>query len=159
MLPQYSTACNTMHYITFICNEIVSYFIIFHSLTFSFPLPPPVVPSDRLTNTFCSLSHYIYVYVYIRPYTYLYLHLTYRFSFHIWGKTCNLWLFEPGLLSLTWSKFHHSFTCEQHAYILLYAKPLRFLETFLSSQKSLIGTSVSLSKVLTKNCIDITFIV
>jgi hypothetical protein len=35
-------------------------------------------------------------------YMYLHVHLTYRSSFHIWKKTCNLWPSEPGLLRLTW---------------------------------------------------------
>jgi hypothetical protein len=34
---------------------------------------------------------------------YLCRHLTYRYSFHIWGKACDLWLFEHGLLCLQWS--------------------------------------------------------
>jgi hypothetical protein len=41
----------------------------------------------------------IYVYIYIWPYMYLCVH---RYSFHIWGKACGLWLFEPGFLCLTW---------------------------------------------------------
>jgi hypothetical protein len=48
-------------------------FNIFHSLTFPFPLPPPVVPSDRLSNTILfSLSHYIHVRVciYVSIYTF-----------------------------------------------------------------------------------------
>jgi hypothetical protein len=41
-------------------------FCIFHSLTFSFPLLPYVVPPDRPTNTtLFSLFLYIYIHIYI----------------------------------------------------------------------------------------------
>jgi hypothetical protein len=36
-------------------------FNIFHSLPFSFPLPPPIFPSDRPTNT---ILFYLYVYIF-----------------------------------------------------------------------------------------------
>jgi hypothetical protein len=79
---------STLYYI----HVSMGCFSILHSLTFSFPLLPPIVPLDRLANTVLfSLSLYMY----------LYICLTYRSSFHIWWKTYDLLLFEPGLLCLT----------------------------------------------------------
>jgi hypothetical protein len=48
-----------------------------------------------------------------------YMHLTYRSSFHIWEKTCDLWFSEVGLLCLTGS-FPVLFACKQHNFIFLY---------------------------------------
>jgi hypothetical protein len=47
-------------------------FDIFYSLTFSFLLPPPVIPSEIPTNTSCSLSHCIFVYIYMIIYVFTY---------------------------------------------------------------------------------------
>jgi hypothetical protein len=54
------------------------------------------------------VSIYICVCIYacVWSYMFLYIHSTYRSSFHIWEKTCELWFFfffELGLLHLTWS--------------------------------------------------------
>jgi hypothetical protein len=69
LLPYYSTVCSALHYINFIhrCKEC---FNIFHSLTFSFLLLPPVVSSDRPTNIImvflCDHDHKcIYMYIYL----------------------------------------------------------------------------------------------
>lgn len=59
----------------------------FHSLTFYLPLPRPVIPSERLTNTILfSLTVYMYVCVCVFLYTYL----TYRSNSHILEKACKL---------------------------------------------------------------------
>jgi hypothetical protein len=52
----------------------MGYFNIFHSLVFFYLLLPPVVPSDRLTNTILlSLSQYMYIYTY----THIYDHISF----------------------------------------------------------------------------------
>jgi hypothetical protein len=90
-------------------------FNIFHSLTFSLSLLPPIAPSNGLTNTVLfSLTIYVYMYVcacvcvcvciYIYIYKVIYVSvfaLTYRSSFHIHGKTCILDFLSLTYLHLT----------------------------------------------------------
>jgi hypothetical protein len=40
--------------------------------------------------------------MYIKWFMYFWRHYSYRYSFHIWGKTCDLCPFELGSLCLTW---------------------------------------------------------
>jgi hypothetical protein len=116
LLPNYSAAYSVLHYIIFIsrCSILQD----FSLSTFSLPFlhPQKSTQTDSLIQS-CSLSAYVY---YIRSYMYLCVHITYGFSFYIWGKTCDLWLFEPDLLHLTWcspvlsiylqaTQFHSSF--------------------------------------------------
>jgi hypothetical protein len=55
-------------------------FNIFHSLTFSFSLPPPIIPQTDLLIQFC--SHYM-GFVYIYKYIHMLIYLAYRHSFHM----------------------------------------------------------------------------
>jgi hypothetical protein len=48
------------------------------------------------------ISVYMYVYICMMMIICAFTYLTCRSSFCKWGKTCDLGLFEPGLLCLTW---------------------------------------------------------
>jgi hypothetical protein len=64
-------------------DELFQYF---HSLIFSLPLPLPVLPSDRLTNTILfSLPLYICMCTYMHIYDYTYDHIwsMYTFNLHV----------------------------------------------------------------------------
>jgi hypothetical protein len=104
------------------------HFNIIHSLSFSiyadffchtlFLFFLPIFPSDKSTIInilfLCfSLSVYMYVYIYIHVYmcvylckiicVFIYTFISFRSSFHIWRKTCDLCPSEPDLLHLRWS--------------------------------------------------------
>jgi hypothetical protein len=81
----------TVQYII-LYSYIMGCFNIFHSLTFSFSLPPLIAPSDRLTNTisFC-LWLYIYVHTYIYTYTHahIYIYIWSALAFYLLSSTDN----------------------------------------------------------------------
>jgi hypothetical protein len=57
----------------------------------------PQVPSSTST-----ITNMLYIWVCIWSCLFLCICLSLGFIFHIWEKTCNLCLSEPGLLHLTW---------------------------------------------------------
>jgi hypothetical protein len=88
-----------VHYI----HMWMDYLNIFHSLTFSLPLSPPVILSDRLTNTILFslmiyMCRFIYIHIYIlhicEHMIYPHIHLTYRSNIreNIWSLTLWAWL-------------------------------------------------------------------
>jgi hypothetical protein len=63
-----SLQCIVLYYI----NIQIGSINVFHSLTFCFPLTPPIVPWVRSTNIIV-LSHYLCVYVYIHMIIYVFM--------------------------------------------------------------------------------------
>jgi hypothetical protein len=121
-------------------------FSIFHSLTFSSSLPPPVALSDGLANIILfSLSHYI---MDIWSYMFLCTHLTCRSSFHIWGKTCDLWIFESvkchsfrqysvviGRMDYLWRVYEQEFQLVHTWYTFKFAKFCKQLKLIIILNK------------------------
>jgi hypothetical protein len=70
------------------------------------PQTDPLIHSWSLSLYVCvCVCVYVYVCACIYIYRIIYVFmcaLSYRFSFHIWGKTCDFCPSEPGLLHLTW---------------------------------------------------------
>jgi hypothetical protein len=81
-----------------------------------FPSPPPVVLSERPINTimFYLPLHpplYVHIDVCMHVYNIIYIFMcifVFWYSFHIWGKTCSLWLFDSGSLNMRFSVSVHS---------------------------------------------------
>jgi hypothetical protein len=92
-----SLQCSTLYYI----HIQMSCFHVFHSLKF-FPSPASHSPftADPLMQ-FHDLSHYVCVYVCMIRYEFC-VYLTCRSSFHIYGKTCNIWHLRFHFLSLAY---------------------------------------------------------
>jgi hypothetical protein len=97
LLPYYSTGYNALYYIIFIHRWTASTFF---TQTFSFPLLPPIIPSDRPTNAILfslSPSHYIYI-LYVNISIYIYDHISICVNIYLIGLACtyegkcDLWL-------------------------------------------------------------------
>jgi hypothetical protein len=106
------------------------YFVIIHSLLFSFPFLSPLIPlkqSHYYKHVLClhtyTQTHMHTRHVCICIYIYMYLSLglstTYdrpNLSYDTWEKVCDLCLSKIGLLHLEYNPF----TWKQHNFILLY---------------------------------------
>jgi hypothetical protein len=99
-------------------------FNIFHSLAFSFLLPPystfrhNSLYNHVLSPLYIFVCVYLYTHTYIWSYINLCVHLSYRSSFHIQRKT-HIWSFEPSLRGLTWCSTVPSIYLQTTQYFIL----------------------------------------
>jgi hypothetical protein len=119
LLPYYSTGYNALYYIIFIHRWTASTFF---TQTFSFPLLPPIIPSDRPTNAILfslSPSHYIYI-LYVNISIYIYDHISICVNIYLIGLACTYEGKHATFDLLSLASPVSSIYCKQHNFIHLY---------------------------------------